>query len=663
MHITTEDLALIANTVRTLSMDAVQKANSGHPGMPMGCADIAAVLWAQVMIYNPADPGWANRDRFILSAGHGSMLLYSMLHMSGYDLTLDDIKNFRQLNSKTPGHPEFRHTPGVETTTGPLGQGFANAVGMAYAAKMLGREFNAPGTPLIDHRIYAIVSDGDIMEGVASEAASLAGHLGLGNIVFVYDSNGISIEGSTDLTFSEDVADRFRSYNWHVQKIDGHNYEEIFDALTVAKHETEKPSIIIARTDIAKGSPNKQGTADSHGAPLGDEEIRNAKECIGCCVDDFFCVPERVYEIFNDRNNDLKELYTQWQEFSQKILQGDTGARWKSFFATPDINALREKLPSFETGTSVATRNAGGKILEALFKELPNLMGGSADLGPSNKTFVKGFDESGKNALGRNIHFGIREHAMGSFMNGIAYYGGFIPFGSTFFVFMDYMRPPVRIAALSGLQSVFVFTHDSIFVGEDGPTHQPVEQLAAARAIPNLTVIRPADAEETREAWLAAIANISGPTALLLTRQNLPVLERSKGAPATDLHKGAYIVYSAGTTPDVLILASGTEVHPGVEAALKLKDQNINAAVISFPSWELFDKQSGDYKKSILPPSVTKRVVIEAGISMGWEKYAGPDALFITMESFGTSAPAELLAEKYGFTTEHAIKKISAYCR
>ncbi|HPQ52162.1 MAG TPA: transketolase [Spirochaetota bacterium] len=662
MHITNEDLALIANTVRTLSMDAVQKANSGHPGMPMGCADIAAVLWAQVMIYNSSDPGWANRDRFILSAGHGSMLLYSMLHMSGYDLSLDDIKNFRQLDSKTPGHPEFSHTPGVETTTGPLGQGFANAVGMAYAAKMLGKEFNIPGKPLIDHRIYAIVSDGDIMEGVASEAASLAGHLGLGNIVFVYDSNGISIEGATDLTFSEDVEERFRSYNWHVQKIDGHNYGEIFNALTVAKHETEKPSIIIARTDIAKGSPNKQGTADSHGAPLGDEEIRNTKECIGCCVDDVFCVPERVYEIFNERNNELKNLYTQWQESSQKVLQGDTGTRWKSFFANPEIETLRGKLPSFETGASIATRSAGGKILESLFRELPNIIGGSADLGPSNKTFVKGFDESGRNTLGRNIHFGIREHAMGSFVNGIAYYGGFIPFGATFFVFMDYMRPPVRIAALSGLQAVFVFTHDSIFVGEDGPTHQPVEQLAAARAIPNLTVIRPADAEETREAWLAAIENTSGPTAMLLTRQNLPVLDRPK-APASDLHKGAYSVYSAGGNADVLILASGSEVHLAVEAAQMLKGKNINADVISFPSWELFEKQSPEYKNSILPPSVMKRVVIEAGISMGWERYAGPDALFITMDGFGSSAPAELLAEKYGFTAGQAAGKISDYCR
>ncbi|MFC1669804.1 transketolase family protein, partial [Spirochaetota bacterium] len=490
MQVTNDDLKLISNTISTLSMDAVQKANSGHPGLPMGCSDIAAVLWCKILKHNPDDSQWVNRDRFVLSAGHGSMLLYSALHLSGYKITLDDIKNFRQLHSLTPGHPEHYVTEGVETTTGPLGQGFANAVGMSIAANILGDEFNSGKDKIIDHYIYALVSDGDMMEGVSSEAASLAGHMGLGNIIFIYDDNDITIEGSTDLTFSEDVGKRFESYNWDVQKIDGHNYDEIEKSILQAQKEKSRPSIIIAKTKIAKGSPNKEGCEDSHGAPLGEDEIKATKECLGWDADASFYVPPRVYEIFGERKKSLHELYNNWQKIFKQSLKGDAKNKWDSYFRKPNAGALRKKMPHFDPDKPVATRSASGKVIEELYRELPNFIGGSADLGPSNKTTVEWAGESGKQKTGKNIHFGIREHAMGSIQNGIAYYGGFIPFSATFFVFMDYMRPPIRIAALGKLNTIYVFTHDSIFVGEDGPTHQPVEHLSAARAIPNLNVIR-----------------------------------------------------------------------------------------------------------------------------------------------------------------------------
>jgi len=652
MNISHDDLKLIANTVRALSMDAVQKANSGHPGMPMGCADIAAVLWTKILRHNPADPAWKNRDRFVLSAGHGSMLLYSMLHLSGYSLTLDDIKNFRQMGSLTPGHPEFRHTPGVETTTGPLGQGFANAVGMALAAKLLAAEF-PEAAPLLDHGIYAIVSDGDLMEGISSEAASLAGHWGLGNIVFIYDSNDITIEGDTVLAFSENIAGRFGACGWHVLETDGHDFDAIEKAVRAGRGETAKPSLVIARTRIAKGSPGKEGSADSHGAPLGTEEVKKSKQNIGC-ADEAFCVPQRVYEIFNERRKELEAEARQWESDFHGNLTGEAAARWRAFFSAPDVASLSAKLPSFKTGDKTATRSAGGKILEALFRELPNLAGGSADLGPSNKTFIKGYGETGKNTIGRNIRFGIREHAMGAIQNGMAYYGGIVPFGATFFVFADYMRPAIRLAALSGLQTIYVFTHDSLFVGEDGPTHQPVEHLVSLRAIPNLTVLRPADAGETREAWLAALGNTGGPTALLLTRKDVPVLERGTG----DLRRGAYVLYDGGTSPDIVILSSGSEVHISVEAARALAGDGISARVVSFPSWELFDGQDAAYRESVLGPSGTRRAVVEAGLSMGWERYSGERALYITMESFGESAPAEKLAVKYGFTPENIARRV-----
>jgi transketolase len=656
MKISHDDLALIANTVRALSMDAVQKANSGHPGMPMGCADIAAVLWTKILRHNPSDPAWVNRDRFVLSAGHGSMLLYSMLHLTGYALTLDDIKNFRQVGSLTPGHPEFGHTPGVETTTGPLGQGFANAVGMALAARLLAREF--PGLAhLLDHRVYAIVSDGDLMEGISAEAASLAGHWGLGNIVFIYDSNGISIEGDTMLAFSEDVAGRFIACGWHVQEIDGHNFDAIEKAVIAGREETSMPSLIIANTRIAKGSPGKEGSADSHGAPLGAEEVRKSKQNIGCS-DGEFCVPARVYEIFSERKAVLGSEARGWAEKFDAALDGDTGRKWRAFFSVTDIKDLAAKLPAFKAGDKIATRTAGGKVLEALFRELPNIAGGSADLGPSNKSFVKGYGETGHRKIGRNIHFGIREHAMGAIQNGMAYYGGFIPYSATFFMFIDYMRPAVRLAALARLRAIYMFTHDSLFVGEDGPTHQPVEHLAAARAIPNLAVIRPADAEETREAWLAALARTTGPTALILTRQDIPVLERSGGTDAGGLHRGAYPVHDGGTDPGLVILASGSEVHISVEAARTLEKEGIRTRVVSFPCWELFDAQDPAYREKVLGPAGTRRAVVEAGLSLGWERYAGAEALFITMESFGESAPAGTLAVKYGFTAENIAARV-----
>ena len=660
MSISREELKLIARTVRALSIDGVQKANSGHPGMPLGCADIAAVLWGRIMNYNSDDTEWKNRDRFVLSAGHGSMLLYSMLHLAGYDVTMEDLKTFRQMGSKTPGHPEFGHTPGVETTTGPLGQGFANGVGMAIAEKMLAEEFNSPGKEIIDHYIYAIAGDGCMMEGLTSEAASLAGHMGLGNLIYIYDSNRITIEGKTDITFSEDVRGRFESYDWQVLEIDGHDFDEIEGALLEARKETARPSLIIAKTVIARGSASLEGSENSHGAPFGDDEIRATKEKLGCDPDAFFDVPDEVYEIFKNVKSKNLEVYNKWQEKFESAMQGGLRERWDSFFAAPDIARLRAEMPAYETGKSIATRSAGGAVLEAVYREIPSFIGGSADLGPSNKTTVKGISTSGKGKIGRSIHFGVRENAMGSIQNGIAYYGGFISFSATFFVFMDYMRPAVRLAALSGLQSIYVFTHDSIFVGEDGPTHQPVEHLAAARAIPNLNVIRPCDGEETREAWLAALARKEGPTILALSRQNLPVLERKNPAGASDLFRGAYIIHDYDN-PDLVILSSGSEVHICIEAAEKLfSEKGLKARVVSFPCWELFDEQDDDYRKSVLGTGLP-RIVVEAGLRMGWDKYAGENSLFITVDEFGRSAPQNELASFFGFNCENIAEKISGF--
>jgi transketolase len=654
MSISKADLQLIADTIRTLSMDAVQKANSGHPGLPMGCAEIGAVLWSQILIHNPADPKWPNRDRFVLSAGHGSMWLYSLMHLSGYGLTIDDLKNFRQLHSLTPGHPENTVTPGVETTTGPLGQGFANGVGMAVAEKLLQEEF--PG--LIDHHVIALVSDGDLMEGISSEAASIAGHMQLDNLIYIYDSNDISIEGSTDLTFSEDIDMRFKAYGWHVQTVDGHDCGQISAAVDNAKADKSRPSIIIAKTRIAKGSPNKEGSADSHGSPLGEDEVRAAKRNIGWDENLQFHVPERVYEIFKERNSELKRNYDEWMKKFEAMPSADRD-RWNRFFAKPDIAALRKKIPPFDAAKNIATRSASGTVLSTLFSEVPSLAGGSADLAPSNKSFVKGFSASGRGSVGRNIHFGIRENAMGSIQNGMAYYGGFIPYSATFFAFMDYMRPAIRIASIAKLQTIYIFTHDSLFVGEDGPTHQPVEHLAAARAIPGLWVIRPADAEETREAWLAALGRTDGPTLLSLTRNDIPIIKRENSLGAENLMKGAYPVRTGGEKPDVVILASGSEVQISVEAADDLLKEGINARVVSFPCWELFDMQPKEYRRGLLCHG-TPKVVVEAGLRMGWERYSGNHAEFVTMEQFGLSAPWKTLAKEFGFTKENVIAKVKS---
>ena len=658
MTVTHDELKLIAKTVRTLTMDTVQKANSGHPGMPMGCADIAAVLWTKIMNYNPADTEWANRDRFILSAGHGSVLLYSMLHLSGYDLSLDDLKSFRQMGSKTPGHPEYRHTPGVETTTGPLGQGFANGVGMAMASGLLAEEF---GSGIIDHYIYGIAGDGCMMEGVSAEAASLAGHLGLGNIIYFYDSNRITIEGPTDIAFTEDVAKRFEAYSWHVQKIDGHDFDAIEGAVLAAQKVKDKPSLIIASTVIAKGSACMEGSEESHGAPLGAEEIKASKEKLGCAPGESFCVPAGVYSVFKKVRDEKKSLYDSWKKKFAEEIKGEKLDRWNKFFTAPDITALRKKMPVFKAGEKTATRSAGGRILEVLYSELPNFTGGSADLAPSNKTMVKNVSQTGRGKLGRIIHYGVRENAMGSIQNGIAYYGGFINFSATFFVFMDYMRPAVRIAALAGLQSIYVFTHDSVFVGEDGPTHQPVEHLAVSRAIPNLDVIRPCDAEETREAWLAALSRTGGPTMIVLSRQNLPVLERIEGKGADRLSMGAYIVHDNDVN-DITILASGSEVHVSVEAARILAGKGIKARVVSVPCREAFDRQSDSYRESVIGKDGAD-VVVEAGLKTGWEAYCRPRSLYITVEGFGMSAPESRIAEHYGFTPEKIAEKILSHSK
>ncbi len=659
MNINDNDLQLIARTVRALSMDAVQKANSGHPGMPMGCADIAAVLWGKIMKFNPKDTKWINRDRFVLSAGHGSMLLYSMLHLSGYDLSLDDIKQFRQFGSKTPGHPEYGHTPGVETTTGPLGQGFANGIGMAIAAKFLGQEFNSEKN-IIDHYVYAIAGDGCIMEGITSEAASLAGHLGLGNVIYIYDSNRITIEGSTDLTFSEDVRKRYEAYNWHVLEIDGHNFGEIEKAVLAGQAETERPTLIIARTVIAKGSVSYEGSEESHGAPLGDDEIKKTKERLGCSGGDCFNVPAEVYEIFEGIKAKNEALYDGWVKLFNETVKGQSKERWDKFFSSPSSEELRDVMPKFEAGESVATRSAGGKMIESLYNAMPNFIGGSADLGPSNKTLVKGISSSGKGKVGRTIHYGVREHAMGAIQNGIAAYGGFVNFSATFFVFMDYMRPAVRMAALSKFKSIYVFTHDSIFVGEDGPTHQPVEHLAVSRAIPNLNVIRPCDAEETREAWISAVTRHDGPTVIALSRQNLPVMKRDGESSAENLHKGAYILKDYDS-PDAVIFATGSEVSISVEASERIfNESGKKIRVVSFPCWELFDQQPESYRDIILACGLPK-IVVEAGLAMGWERYAGTGALFVTMNGYGCSAPQADLETHFGFNTDSLVEKIHGF--
>lgn len=648
------------NTIRTLSMDAVQKANSGHAGAPMGLAPAAYVLWTQIMKHNPENPGWLDRDRFVLSAGHASMLLYSMLHLSGYDVSLDDIMNFRQWGSKTPGHPEFGHTPGVETTTGPLGQGFANAVGMAMAERHLASRFNRPGHEIVDHYTYMICGDGDMMEGISSEAASLAGHLGLARLICIYDDNEISIEGNTDITFTEDVALRFEAYNWHILKVDdGNDVDAISNALEAAKAETRRPSLIIMRTHIAFGSPNKQDTAAAHGAPLGEEEVRLTKKCLAWPEDVFFGVPEKALKKFRKCIETGKEAESIWKHKYEVYTKEypDLEKELKDAMSGFLTKGWDADIPEFSTSDSpVATRVASGMVLNAIAGRLPSLIGGSADLAPSNKTYIDSSHEFQKNRYdGRNIRFGVREHAMGGIMSGMSLHNGLRPYGGTFLVFADYLRPAIRVACLMKLPVIYVFTHDSIAVGEDGPTHQPVEHLAILRAIPGLTVIRPADASETAEAWRLAVKTTNGPVALILSRQKLPVLEPNNSE--YGLADGAYILSDSDGKPDIILIATGSEVHLALAAQRLLTQQDISVRVVNMPSWELFEKTPKEYQDRVLLPDVTVRLAVEAGIPQGWERYVGNSGDIVGIKGFGASAPGDTVMQKFGFTPENIVQK------
>lgn len=653
---------LCINTIRTLSIDAIQKANSGHPGAPMGLAPAAYVLWTKILKHNPENPDWPDRDRFVLSGGHASMLLYSLLYLTGYNLSLNDLKDFRQWESKTPGHPEYAHTPGVETTTGPLGQGFANAVGMALAEQYLAAFFNRKNAEIIDHYTYMFCGDGDMMEGISSEAASLAGHLGLSKLICIYDDNKISIEGSTDIAFTEDVALRYKSYNWHVLKVDdGNDIDSIKNALEESKAESKRPSMIMLRTQIAYGSPNKQGSADAHGAPLGEEEVRLTKERLGFPVDDPFHVPEKVYDFCRKCVERGKATQSNWQKKFDAYETGypDLAEQWTHAIKGNLPAQWDSDLPEFKpTDGQIATRAASGKVLNAIAEKMPLLLGGSADLAPSNKTFIESSFDFQKNSYnGRNIRFGVREHAMGGIMNGISLHGGLKPYGGTFLVFADYMRSSIRLAGLMKLPVIYVFTHDSIAVGEDGPTHQPVEHIASLRAIPGLTVIRPADALETAEAWRLAVKDADGPVALILSRQKLPVIDRTEYAPADGLSKGAYILADSDQKPEIILIATGSEVSITLEAGKELLGKGIQTRVVSMPSWELFEKTSQEYKDKVLLPDVTARIAVEAGISMGWERYVTSAGKTVGIARFGASAPGGTLMEKFGFTSENIVQK------
>ncbi|MFQ5669115.1 MAG: transketolase [Acidobacteriota bacterium] len=649
---------LCINTIRTLSMDAVQKARSGHPGTPMGLALIAEILWSRFLKFDPAEPQWPDRDRFVLSCGHASMLLYSLLHLSGYAVSLDDLKSFRQWGAITPGHPEHHMTPGVEATTGPLGQGIGNGVGMAMAERLLAARFNADGRQLVDHRTWVLASDGDMMEGIASEASSLAAHLKLDRLCVIYDDNRITIDGSTDLCMSEDVGKRYEAYGWHVQRIDGLDPEAVNRALEAAVGEATRPSFIVARTHIAYGAPTKQDTPAAHGAPLGEEEIRGAKVFYGWAPDTHFLVPPAARDPLRRRAEagaaargdwgkrmaDFRRLHPEPAALLERMLSGRLPEGWE------------RNLPEFPADAKgMATRSASAAIIRALAPVLPELVGGSADLAESNKTDIPGGGsvEAGAYA-GRNLHFGIREHGMGAILNGLVLHGGVRPFGATFFVFSDYMRPSIRLAALTGLPVIYVLTHDSIGLGEDGPTHQPVEHLASLRAMPNLWVIRPADANETVEAWRTAIQRTDGPTMLVLSRQNLPVLDREALGPAVDLARGAYILAEAGGgDPRLILIASGSEVSLALEARRKLQAEGIPTRVVSFPCWELFEAQPDSYRETVLPGKVTARLAVEAGATLGWERWMGTHGEAVTLDRFGASAPAPLVMEEFGFNVKN----------
>ncbi|CAB1082486.1 transketolase [Alkalispirochaeta odontotermitis] len=653
---------LCVNTIRTLAMDGVQAANSGHPGAPMGLAAAAYVLWTRFLRHNPKNPHWINRDRFVLSGGHASMLLYSMLFLTGYKIGMNELKNFRQWGSITPGHPEYGHTPGVETTTGPLGQGFGNAVGMAMAERHLAAVFNQGGQEIVDHYTYIMCGDGDLMEGLTSEAASLAGHLGLGKLICIYDDNKISIEGGTELAFTENVAARFRAYNWQVLRVnDGNDLAGIEQALKDAQTDTGKPSLIVLRTHIAYGSPNKQDTHGAHGAPLGVEEIRLTKENLGWPANKKFYVPPASLKTFRKCVQQGKKAEASWQKkfkaFEKKFPE--LAEQWQAAIHCKPLRGWDAKVPSFAGAGPIATRSASGQVINGLAEKLPNLVGGSADLAPSNNTLIKSsFDFQKGSYGGRNIRFGVREHAMGSILSGMALHGGIRPYGGTFLVFADYCRPAIRLAALMKVPVTYVFTHDSVAVGEDGPTHQPVEHLAALRAIPGLIVIRPADATETAAAWRVAIKTVNAPVAMILSRQNLPVLDRKQFPSAVALAKGGYILADTDGTPDAILIGSGSEVHLCLAARERLAKKGVAARVVSMPSWELFERASKNYRDKVLPPNVTARVAVEAGISMGWERYIGSQGAVIGINRFGASAPGGTIMEKYGMKASAVAAKV-----
>lgn len=650
------------NAIRFLSADAVEQANSGHPGLPMGTAAMAYTIWTRHLRFNPSNPKWSNRDRFILSGGHGSAMLYSLLYLTGFDLPLDELKRFRQWDSLTPGHPEYGLTPGVETTTGPLGQGFANGVGMAIAEAHLAAHFNRPGHSVIDHHVYAIVTDGDLMEGVASEAASLAGHLQLGKLIYLYDDNRISIDGSTDIAFTEDRAARFESYGWHVQKVADGNDVAAIDAAIQAAKQDPRPSLIVCRTHIGYGLPTRQDTPEAHGQPPGEKELNGAKENLGWPLEPRFFVPDDVLQHFRQSVTRGAELEQDWNTTlaSYQSAFPAEAAQMKSQLAGELSQDWENELPVFPADPKgMATRSSSGKTINALAIKLPALMGGSADLAPSNNTLISGSpDFQAATPEGRNMRFGVREHGMGAIVNGMAYHQGIIPYGATFMVFTDYMRPAIRISALSHLPSIWVMTHDSIFLGEDGPTHQPVEHLAALRAIPNLTVIRPADANETVEAWKHAVQSKTSPTLLALSRQNLPTLDRETYQSARGLHKGAYVLKDFGSsTPDLILIATGSEVALIVAAGEQLAAEGTNVRLVSFPSWELFAQQDKAYQESVLPKSITKRLAVEAGISLGWDRWIGLEGRIIALDRYGASAPEKVLAKEFGFTVENVVQQ------
>ena len=654
---------LCINTIRFLSVDAVQKANSGHPGLPMGAAAMAYVLWTRFLRYNPRDPDWPNRDRFILSAGHGSMLLYSLLHLTGYDLPLDEIKQFRQFGSKTPGHPEYGLTKGVETTTGPLGQGFGNGVGMGIAQKYLAAYFNRPGHEILDYTIYAIVSDGDLMEGVASEAASLAGFLGLDNLIYLYDDNHVSLDGPTSLTFGEDVGKRFEAYGWFVQRVhDGNDLKAVDAALRAARAQKGKPSLISCRTVIGYGSPHKAGTSAAHGSPLGEEEVKLTKQNLGWPLEPPFYIPEEALQHFREALPKGEKVQEDWRKRLDAYRQAhpDLAREWDRYVRRELPEGWEAKLPVFSAQDNpMATRQASGKVLNAIGPSLPLLGGGSADLSTSTDTTIKGLGTFSRDNYGaRNIYFGVREHAMGAAINGMTL-SGLIGYGGTFLTFSDYARPALRLASLMEIRPIWVFTHDSIFMGEDGPTHQPIEHLLALRAIPHLCLIRPADANETVIAWRTAIEHHGGPVLLVLTRQVLPILDRTVYGSAEGLAKGAYILAREKKgPPQGILIASGSEVSLAVEAHQKLAKEGIDARVVSMPSWFLFDRQPQSYRDEVLPPDVTARLAIEAALPLGWERYVGTKGAVIGMNRFGASAPYKVLAEQFGFTAARVAEHV-----